>query len=58
MWGLVWFITLSPQIFETVIDEGKVEEETVASEAVASVSNDLDPSIRIITIDTCQDLVM
>ena len=58
MWGLVWFITLFPQIFETIIDEGKVEKEAVASEAIASMSNNFDSSIRIITIDTCQDLMM
>lgn len=58
MWGLVWFITLSPQIFETIIDESKVEKETVASEAITSMSNNLDSSIRVVTIDACQDLMM
>lgn len=45
MWGLVWFITLSPQICETIINKGKVEKEAVAGEAIASMSNNLDTSI-------------
>lgn len=58
MRGLVWCITLSPQIFETIIDESKVEKETVTSEAIASMSNNLDSTVRVITIDSCQDLMM
>ena len=55
---LVWLVAFLPQELEAVVDEGEIEKQTVASQTVTPMADDLDSSLRIIAIEPCKDLVM
>lgn len=56
--GHVGLVALVEEELEAVVDERKVEEETVASQAVASVASDLDTTLRVIAVQTGKDFVV
>lgn len=55
---LVGLVALAEQKLETIVDEGQVEEKAVASQAVASVADDLDTTLRVVSVQTSQDFVV
>lgn len=46
------------QEFEPIVDQGEVEEQTIARQAVPSVPSNLDSSFRIIAVQACENLVV
>lgn len=58
LWGLVGFITLVEQEFQPIVDESQVEEETIPSQAVASVPNDLYTALGVITIQASKNFMV
>lgn len=56
--GLVGGVPLVEQKFQTVVDQSKVQEKSVAGQTVATVANDLDTTFRVISIETGQDLMV
>ena len=56
--GHVGLVALVEEELEAVVDESEVEEETVASQAVASVAGDLDTALGVITVQTGEDFVV
>jgi hypothetical protein len=55
---LVGCVALVEQELKTIVDERQVEEETVASEAVTPVSNDLHAALGVVAVQSCEDAVM
>lgn len=56
--GLVGGVTLVEKEFETVVDQSEVKEETVASQAVSTVANDLDTALGVVSIEASQHFVV
>ena len=56
--GLVGSVALVEQEFETVVDQSEVEEETVSSQAVATVANNLDTALGVVSIEASQHFVV
>jgi hypothetical protein len=55
---LVGSISLVEEELQAVVDKGQVEEQAVSGQAVSAVTNDLDATLRIISIQTGQNLVV
>jgi hypothetical protein len=56
--GLVGRVALVEEKLETIVDEGEVEEETVACEAVAPVADDFDAALGVVAGKSCEDAVV
>ena len=56
--GHVGLVALVEEELETIVDESKVEEETVAGQAVASVSGDLDTTLGVVAVQTGENFVV
>lgn len=56
--GLVGSVSLVEEELQAVVDKGQVEEQTVSGQAVSSVTDNLDTTLRIISIQTGQNLVV
>jgi hypothetical protein len=55
---LVGRVALVEEKLETIVDEGEVEEETVACEAVAPVADDFDAALGVVAGKSCEDAVV
>lgn len=58
LWGLVRLVAPVEQELQSIVNQSQVQEETVASQAVSSVSNNLHTTLRVIAIQTGQNLVV
>lgn len=55
---LIWLVAPLPQEFQAIVDQGKVEEQPVAGQAIPAMPYDLDASFGIVTVKASQDFVM
>lgn len=55
---LVGLVAFAEQELQAVVDKSEVEEETVASQAVASVADNLDSTLRVVAVYAGEDFVM
>lgn len=55
---LVGGVALVEEELEAVVDEGEVEEETVACQTVAPVADNLDAALRVVAVQSCEDAVV
>lgn len=58
MWRLVRLVVLPPKEFQAIIYQGEIEKESVASQAISPMSNDLDASFWIVSVYAGQDFVV
>lgn len=58
MWRLVWLVVFPPEEFQAIIHQGEIEKESVASQAISTMANDLDASFWIVSVNTGQDFVV
>lgn len=56
--GLVGGVAFTVQEFKTVLDEGKVEEDAISSQTIATVADNLDAALRIVPGQACEHFVM
>lgn len=56
--GLVGRVSLVEEELQAVVDEGQVEEQAVSGQTISAVTDDLDTSFRIISIQASQNLVV
>ena len=52
------FVSLFEQKCQSVVDEREIEEETVASQTISTVADDLDTTLWVIAIQPSQNLVV
>lgn len=56
--GLVGGVPLVEEELQAVVHEGEVKEQAVSGQAVSSVADDLDTTLRVISIQASQNLVV
>jgi hypothetical protein len=55
---LVGLVTLVEEKLQAIVDEGQVQEETVARQTISSVADNLYTTLRIIPVQASKDLVV
>lgn len=55
---LVGLVAFAEEKFKTVIDKGKVEEQTIAGQTVASVTDNLDTTLGVVAVKAGEDFVV
>ena len=53
MRGLIWRVAAVEEEFKAIVDQRKIEEKAISRKTVATMADNLNSSLRVITAQSC-----